>query len=124
MQNIQFKHPSLIEEYASIRPELQMIVEDIALFCKRQNQPFIITDILSDAEKDKKLKRVSSSHSEGRAIDVRSKDWPDEFIKRLMDYFPKRYERYAAISKETGKPRLMYFHSNGNGDHLHLQVRR
>lgn len=124
MHNISFKDPSLVQEYEEIKPSLKMILEDMALYCQRQDQPFVITDILSDADEDKKLKRVSKSHQEGRAADIRTRDWSQEFREKFIEHFSKLYERYAAISKETGKPRLILYHDNGiGGIHCHAQVR-
>jgi len=124
MHNIKFKEPSLIQEYESISPVLKMILEDMALYCQRQEQPFVITDLLSDANEDKKLKRVSKGHSEGRCADLRSTLWTEEFRNKFIDYFSKLYERNAAISKETGKPRLILHHDNGiGGIHCHVQVK-
>lgn len=124
MHNIQFKEPSLIKEYESIYPALKVILEDMALYCQRQGQPFVITDLLSDAIEDKKLNRVSSSHLEGRAADIRTVNWSKEFREKFTNYFSKLYEKNAAISKETGNPRLILYHNSGAGNHIHIQVRK
>lgn len=122
--NIQFKEPSLIDEYQSISPRLQLILEDMALWVTSHGYEFIITDLLSEEDEDKKLKRVSKSHSEGRAADLRVIHWPTEFRNKFEIYFETKYYKWAAISSTTGKPNLILIHDNKVGGlHTHVQIK-
>jgi len=121
--NIQFKEPSLLGEYQLINPKLQLVLEDMALWVTSHGHEFIITDLLSEEAEDKALKRVSTSHRDGRACDLRVRDWPQEFRNKFEIYFETKYYKLAAISKVTGKPNLVYIHSNGNGIHCHVSVK-
>lgn len=122
--NIKFKFPGLLEEYQKISPRLQLILEDMATWVAGHGHEFIITDLLSEEAEDKALKRVSTSHREGRAADLRVRDWPLEFRNKFEQYFEKKYHKWAAISKATGKPNLVYIHDNGVGGlHTHISIR-
>lgn len=122
--NIQFKHPEMLKEYQLIKARLQVILEDMAVWVVSHGHQFIITDLLSEEGKDKALNRVSSSHTEGRAADIRVRDWPLDFRKKFEDYFEKKYAKDAAISAKTGKTNLIEIHDNGNGIHCHIQLRK
>lgn len=122
--NVEFKHPELLKEYQLIHPKLQLILEDMAQFVVSNGHKFVITDLLSEELEDKKLKRVSKSHVEGRAADLRVRDWPVDFRKKFQDYFEKKYLKYAAISLKTGQANLIEIHSVGSGIHTHVQIRR
>jgi hypothetical protein len=123
--NIQFKTPDLINEYQEIHPRLQIVLEDMASWVVAHGHEFVITDLLSEELEDKKLKRVSSSHREGRAADLRVRNWPLEFRKKFEECFEKKYIKIAAISKATGLPNLVFIHDNGvGGIHTHISIRK
>ena len=122
--NVEFKHPELLKEYQLIHTKLQIILEDMAQWVTSHGHKFIITDLLSEDLEDKRLKRVSKSHSEGRAADLRVRDWPENFRKKFEDYFEQKYLKFAAISAKTGQANLIEIHSNGNGEHCHVQLRK
>lgn len=124
LSNVEFKHPELLKEYRLIHPKLQLILEDMAQFVVSRGHKFVITDLLSEELEDKKLKRVSKSHQEGRAADLRVRDWPVDFRKEFEDYFEKKYLKYAATSLKTGQANLIEIHDNGNSIHCHAQIRR
>lgn len=121
-QYIKFKYPELIKEWDQIRSRLKIILDDMALFCHQNGHEFIITDLMSEESEDKKLKRVSKSHSEGRAADIRVKNWPLDFRAKFKSYFEERYKGWAAVSKSTGQKNLIVIHDNNNGLHTHVQV--
>jgi hypothetical protein len=120
--NIEFKIPELLEEYQGIRARLQLILEDMAQYVTSHGHKFIITDLLSEEAENKKLNRISTSHSEGRAADLRVYNWPLSFRKKFEDHFEKKYKHWAAMSKKTGLPNLIEIHDNGNGIHTHIQI--
>lgn len=122
--NVEFKHPELLKEYQLIHPRLQVILEDMAQWVTSHGHKFVITDLLSEEQEDRKLNRVSKSHSEGRAADIRVRPWPEDFRKKFEDYFELKYLKFAAISAKTGQANLIEIHSNGNGIHCHVQLRK
>lgn len=114
----------LLVEYQSLRPKAQLIAEDMALYCFNAGVEFIITDVMSDVAEDKRLKRVSDAHSEGRAFDFRINNWSKEFLDKFEKHFETIYVGWAAVSKETGKRNLIQYHNNGNGNHGHCQIQK
>lgn len=84
----------------------------------------LITDTVSTKEEDKVLKRVSASHREGRAFDVRTSGLPTVVINELITHFTKQYSGIGAISAETGKRALIVDRTHGTGPHLHVQLSR
>lgn len=122
---IKFKYKELLDEYQEIHPALQVILEDMAAWVVGNGHSFVITDLLSEEDEDKELSRVSKTHYEGRAADVRCKDWPAELKSKFEKYFEEKYKSAAAISKETGLPNLIYIHKlPNNSEHIHIQIRR
>ena len=123
---IKFKTPDIKTEWddPKVKPSLKFIVLDIANFITARGYEFVVTDILSEESEDKKLKRVSKSHQEGRAVDVRTRDWPKKLIDTVIEHFNNLYSNEAAISASTKKPTLIVYHNNGNGIHFHIQVRK
>lgn len=120
--NIQFKHPELVKEYQQVKVRLQLILEEMAVFTVSHGFDFVITDLMSDALEDKKLKRVSKSHSEGRAADIRIKHWPEWFRIKFEKYFEEKYKKYAAKSLKTGQSNLIEIHGKGESIHAHVQI--
>ena len=115
----------LKEELQRVNPILKSLLIDMSKWVSSKGYKFVITDLLSEAIEDKKLKRVSSSHREGRAADIRVRDWPKDFRKLFEEYFEKRYSNIAAISAKTGEANLILIHDNGVGGlHTHIQIRK
>lgn len=113
----------LIQEFQHLRPQCQLISDDMSEYCERNGYEYVITDIMSDDAEDKLLNRVSTSHSEGRAWDFRIHNWPKEFLDKFEKHFETKYARFAAISKKSGKRNLIQYHDNGNGNHGHGQIK-
>ena len=123
MSEIKFKSKQEESEFPLLKKRAQIIAQDMAQYCHINGFDFIITDILSDGSEDKKLKRVSKSHTERRAFDVRSIIWTKEFREKLEKHFEVKYKEWAALSGETLKPNLIEYHDNGNGQHFHVQIK-
>lgn len=113
----------LLDEFQQCRSQLRVVMEDMALYCSRHEIKFIVTDIMSNPDEDKRLGRVSRSHSEGRAFDFRIHGWSKEFLDKFERNFENLYKNIAARSKETGLPNLIVYHDNGNGRHGHCQIK-
>lgn len=113
----------LLEEYQLLKERAQIVMEDMALFCQSAGVEFIVTDIVSNPDEDKRLGRVSKSHSEFRAFDFRIWHWSKEFLAKFEQVFEHRYKHWAALSKETLQPNLIVYHDNGHGNHGHCQIK-
>lgn len=123
--SVLFKDNSRREEFWQLDERLQFILEDCARWVTAHGYQFVVTDMLSEEEHDKALGRVSTSHLEGRAADIRSKDWPPEFITKFLKFIDAAHGHHGAISKSDGKRRVAVYHKVANNQyHLHIQVRK
>lgn len=82
----------------------------------------VITETVTSKEEDEALNRVSSSHREGRAFDIRCKDWPTTTKINFQTFFEKSFGHLGAISKSDGKKRLVVRHGEGDNEHFHIQL--
>lgn len=101
--------------------EAMLVMCDLVLWAKGKQLPCVISDAVSSQEEDEALKRVSSTHREGRAFDVSTRGWSKESIDECVRVMGFKYRHLAALGQD-GNPRLVYFHNAGTGDHLHFQV--
>jgi hypothetical protein len=124
MAVIKFKTDKEKAEFDKVKPVLKFILLDMASYFNANGYDFVVTDLFSEIQEDRKLKRVSSSHREGRAADIRVKGIPDEFLKTFEEKFERIYMNEAAISLKTNQPNLILRHNVGAGDHLHVQVKK
>jgi hypothetical protein len=121
---IKFKTPQVEERSKGISKVLFSILIEMGFYCKARGYDFVVTATLSTLEEDQKLGRKSSSHRTGRAVDIRTRDWPDNFIKAFIEEFEGRYGDYGAVSKTDGKRRFIVDKSKTASPHLHLQLGR
>lgn len=84
----------------------------------------VITETVTTEKEDRALSRVSVTHRQGRAFDIRSSGWGKGLIKDFIDTFNKLYGQYGAISSVDNKPRLIIHHDSGSGMHFHVQLAR
>ena len=82
-----------------------------------------ITETWTTHAEDMKLNRQSDTHRTGRAIDVRTKDIPDWFQPKFIEYFNALYQKSLGAQTKEG-PVLIVDKKHGNGPHWHIQVRR
>lgn len=120
---IKFKSATEQNEWDLIRKRLQTVLIDIAGYFNANGYDCVLTDLLSEKDENLKLRRVSKSHDEGRAGDIRTRDIPKEFINEVIKHFNNKYEDWAAISANGGLPCLIVYHNNGNGPHFHVQIK-
>ena len=120
---LKFKNKEDQMLFSLLNPILIMIYADLYTYAKENYQiELTITDTVSTPEKDKKLGRVSSSHQEGRALDVRTRDIDVFIVNDLVNYINYKwaYQKYRYMSKE-GNMRLAYLHI-GTASHIHLAI--
>ncbi len=110
-----------ISELQYISPWLLIILADVVLWAKQRSLPVVITSIVR--EEDDGISE-STTHQEGRAIDLSVRGWSQANIENLAKYLNDKYGKKIGTSP-AGKPTIVCkYHNNGNGWHFHLQVRR
>lgn len=122
-QYIDFKDGVNNLDLLFISPWLMLVLADMSLYCHVNCLPFKITSLIRSEEQELAVKARSRTHKEGRAADISLDNWTQEQAKGFEVYFSRKYEDFAAISKTTQEPRLIYIHNNGHGKHAHVQVR-
>jgi hypothetical protein len=121
---IKYKTKQVEERAPGISKVLFSILIEMGYFCKARGHDFVVTATLSTLEEDQKLGRKSASHREGRAADVRTRDWPESFLKTFIEEFQGKFGDYGAVSASDGKRRFIVNKSKQPQPHLHLQLGR
>ena len=85
-------------------------------YCREENLALVITSMKSDR---KNVQSVSTTHEDGRAFDIRTRDWNKNTIHKLVYFLNTNYSEWGAISKNSGKSVVALYHNN----HIHIQVR-
>ena len=119
-----FKTQANYDGFAKMHPKMQEVAKyaiDSALALGVKDPT--ITETKTTVELDKALGRVSSSHSEGRAIDFRTWNLTPEQLKTLAGLLNAKYGNIGAWTK-LGNRQLVVHHDIGKGDHLHIQLDR
>jgi len=112
------KHVSS-EDITVMQPALVIALGVFMQFCQSRALPCEITNIKTKFPVSK-----TNTHPEGRAFDASVRGWPEEFIKECENYMEKHIGYLGAISSDTFKPNLVYYHDAGLGPHFHIQVAR
>lgn len=117
-----FKSDYAKEGYEKLHPIIKDIVKAISDWSLLYDKKDItITESLSTPGRDKELKRVSPAHSQGRAVDIRTSDIPKTKLVLLMKVFSDKFNSLGYLTQK-GDRRLMYYHDNGNGPHIHTAI--
>ena len=102
---------------------IQITIE-MLYYCESYGMPFTITETVTTQKEDLELKRVSASHREGRAWDIRTRDWPEWFVVQFVEYFTLLYGSLGAVSSSDGKRKFIVDKSKTKKPHLHCQLDR
>lgn len=113
-----------LKDLMYIHPQLFIILAAVNIFCYENNLRCEITSAVRTKELDAKLGAVSVTHQEGRAIDISIKDFPKEKLSKLESLINSRFAHIGALSGKTLESKPIVIHDNGNGPHIHLQVRK
>lgn len=92
------------------------MLEKIVEYCALSELDLVITSLISDRDG---VKTVSNTHAEGRAFDIRTRDWTEEQILNLETWANIEFKEIGAFNK-AGQVRAAVYHNR----HLHFQVRR
>jgi hypothetical protein len=120
---MKFKHKEDQMFFSLLHPALIMIYADLYLHAKQTyGIELVITDTVSTPLRDKEIGRQSTSHAEGRAIDIRTKNIDVFIVNELVNWVNTRwaYQQYHYLSK-TNVKRLAYYHTH-NGEHIHMAI--
>lgn len=110
--------------FDKMHPLLQIIAKEMISWVQGKGIEPKITSTISCSRDDSRLGRVSSSHSECRAFDLRSWDWPESLKGEFIVHFNEIYGNLGAISLKTNTPNLIVLHDSGHGEHFHIQLNR
>jgi len=108
------------KDLLEMTPWALILFSNFVLYCEQRGLPVKITSIKNDGAN---IKRVSKSHSQGRALDISVVGWTETQIKKAVSYFNNRFKHIGAISFSDGQSRAIVYHDSGYGAHFHLQVR-
>ena len=97
---------------------------EMLYYCESYGMPYTVTETVTTEKEDMALKRVSASHREGRAWDIRTRDWPEWFLKQFLEYFTLLYGHIGAMSSSDGKRKFMVDKSKTTRPHIHCQLDR
>lgn len=106
-----------------MHPVALSIMEEMILWIEKRGYEPCITDTVSTALEDKVLERVSTTHLEARAWDIRCVDWKEVDCKDFEKYFNKKYIHVGALSLSDKKPKFIVRHK-GTAIHMHCQLNR
>jgi uncharacterized protein YcbK (DUF882 family) len=117
-----FKHPLKINDLRMIKPSLLKILAFVIDYSCEKKLSCVITSVIRTKEENQMLGSKSLTHVEGRAFDLSVKGWSIDEIDDIMAEVSKEFNKVGALNSD-GESRPVIFHNNGNGDHLHFQVR-
>jgi hypothetical protein len=107
-----------------LHPMIVFIAADINKYCwDNFGKKITITSAVRTAQEDKKLGATSTTHREGRAVDLSIKGFDASEIKEIIDVFEKKYRGHGALSAKDLKENLIVYHV-GTAPHLHVQLNR
>jgi hypothetical protein len=116
------KEDIVLEDLLALNPKVFIVLGHFMAYAEKHNLPVTITSIISDRVN---VESVSSTHEEGRAIDLRSSDWPEYHRQEVVEYMLHIANHYGAISASDNHRRVIVHHDyKGQGGHFHLQVSR
>lgn len=116
-----FKTKLIADRAKYLHPITLDILTDAVQWATGHGLPASITETVTTAAEDQKLKRVSRSHAQGRAFDLSTRGWDKDSIALFIKEFSAKYSDVAATGG-SGKPALIVHHDAGHGDHFHVQI--
>ena len=111
-----------LKDLTDMQPALMILFTATIIYCKEYKLPCKITSIKTDR---KNVRSKSTTHEEGRAFDLSVTGWTEMHIHRFTYLMNSDYREIGAISASDRNSRSAVYHDyDGQGDHIHLQVRR
>ncbi len=113
---IQFKEDVDPMDLLNLTQNCAILLVAVHDYLNDRKLQMVITSLQSDRAD---VKSVSRTHEQGRAFDIRVRDFEKQDILEVADYFNTFYHNIAAISYRTKKPHCAVV----KNDHIHFQVR-
>lgn len=124
MKNFKFKEGVAKHELSKLHHNMLYLLYIVSKYAEEHRLNIEITSLIGDRDG---IKPSSTTHSEGRAVDISVRGWDlseiEQFVKYLNSGQPFTHQ-VAAISASDFQPRAAIYHDAGYGAHIHLQVRR
>jgi len=126
-----YKRPELEGELALADKRLKSILTDLNEFCHDHDWgPILVTHVMRTQKKHTKMyEKVDkqqwisrSPHCDGRAADIRSREYSPKQINMIVDYLNDKYRKgwkYPVALYHTVK-----YSGGSHGQHIHIQVKR
>ena len=118
-----FKNPKDAQGLLYCHPMLLLIVADMMLYISASGYSPVVTSLIRTPDQNRRVGSVSDTHTTGRSMDFRAKDWDEKFIKDFTNHFSEKYKGKGATGSD-GKEKLLVFHGEGENFHLHVQISR
>lgn len=118
--NIKFKENEAHEnELLKVEPILMHVFYYFVKCANECNLPILITSITGDA-----IGRTSTTHSEGRAIDIATRGFSKLECERIKYELNSKFSKNFGTSPVGGTKRVCVYGDSKHLDHFHLQIRR
>jgi hypothetical protein len=118
-----FKNPKDATHLMHLHPMVVLIMVDMILFVSSNGYTPMITSVIRTPDQNKRVGSTSDVHTTGRGVDLRCKDWSEDFKKEFKTYFENKYKGHGATGHD-GKEKLVVIHGEGENIHCHIQVAR
>jgi len=116
-KNFTIKPEVCLNDLMEINPILGIIFFYFIGYARNHNLPVKVTSIIDNHP------RKTSTHIEGRAIDISARGWSDLHISRIVYKINSTYRDYGTGPVNKIKQAIV-FHDAGSGKHFHLQVNK
>lgn len=117
-----FKTKKVEVRFQYLHPLAKSIIQEMLEWLKLEGVDGVITETVTTPWEDGLLQRKSKTHQQGRAWDLRTRNWSKELIEKFQEKFGKKYGIFGAISPITKRPIFLLHHDSGHGDHFHCQL--
>ncbi len=116
---LQLKENLVKDDLLILQPALYSLIGFYFAYAARYDLHSMITSMKSDH-----VKRISKTHSSGRAVDTSSRGWSEFHINNFVHECNIRFKDIAALSFSDKKPRACLHHKFNEGAlHFHLQCK-
>lgn len=116
-----FKHKKDRLLFSYTRLELQIIFLDLCQFCEINELP---RPTITSTIRGRLTRSISDTHSEGRAIDIRSWVYNRKEIDVLCNYVNKKYAKQYGTGPKGKLAKCLIYEEIGKNSHMHLQIKR
>ena len=117
-ENIIYKHPAILQAFDYIiDPRLKALLHELSkwVYNNCEGKSLTITCLNRTVEENERVNGYKySAHLIGRAVDIRSRYFTDDEIKRLIEH----------LKYSWGDMVFVKYHDVGFGNHIHINITR